>query len=158
MFAEGKNPVKEILNSDVTIEKYEDNYIQLSREDQISKTYEFDEGEIVNYPDMEYRMYSYNLYSMPGTCEDATPYMFPFDKHLTTNDHGTYGLQYQASNGQTWYSSLYYNHFAFIPSLINSFAVACMFFPSRAFIRSASLSLWSTMLILLQLAFQYSFM
>ena len=96
--------------SDVIIEKYKDNYIQLSREDQISKTFQFDEGEIVNYPDMEYRMYSYNLFSMPGTCEDATPYMFPFDKHLITNDHGTYALNYQTSSGETWYSTLYYTH------------------------------------------------
>ncbi|MBQ4060907.1 MAG: hypothetical protein IJD46_02650 [Bacilli bacterium] len=97
--------------SDVIIEKYKDNYIQLSREDQISKTFQFDEGEIFNYPDMEYRMYSYNLFSMPGTSEDVTPYMFPFDDHMTSNDYGTYALNYQTSSGETWYSTLYYNHF-----------------------------------------------
>ena len=96
---------------DTIVETYKENYIQLATPKSVHKIDAFEPTDVIAYDNMEYRMYSYNLFNQPGDLEDATPYMFPYSDYMISNDKGTYTLQYQNEQGSTWYSTLFYNHY-----------------------------------------------
>ena len=96
---------------DIIVETYKENYIQLATPESVHKIDAFEPTDVITYENMEYRMYSYNLFNQPGDLEDATPYMFPYSDYMISNDKGTYTLQYQNEQGSTWYSTLFYNHY-----------------------------------------------
>ena len=67
---------------DTIVETYKENYVQLATPESVHKIDAFEPTDVITYENMEYRMYSYNLFNQPGDLEDATPYMFPYSDYM----------------------------------------------------------------------------